>query len=465
MITSNKNALLIAGIIFLAILMGMFTVVFAGVAEGRFGILLAFPALILIVALFLYDRYLLFAIIILFRSAMDPILDATKLGGFGLGAVLNALVIFIAMISLFQNAFPVRKVVKQTWLAFLILSFISIFYAPAFIDALKTYLALLSYAAVFVLAITVIRNESDYGRWMRLVFLSSLIPVAYGFINIAMGGFANANGFRINSTFSHPNIYAFYLVLMISIGFYFIKAKVSYIPDFWRRMIPIYIFLMLLLLVMTKTRSAWVGCFAFFTFYVLLYERKYIVLLLLAPVVAFLIPEIRDRIMDLGQGNEVINYSKLNSYAWRKLIWHDGLHWMEPIRYFFGYGLEAFKYYSKDFFTMGGGGHNGAHSVLVQLFFETGFFGLIAFIWLHLKTALLLKPFYKINKLMIFSAIMFLLEFALDAYSDNMLAYLSYNWYLWFVLGAAYAVNFAKQQEKLQNTSVEKTNVYSKRLI
>lgn len=457
MLTPKNNSLLIfVTTILISVVMGTFTVIYTEMVKGRYGALLALPALIVIVSIFLYDRYLLFAIIILFRSVMDPILDATKLGAFGLGAVLNALVIFIAMTSLFQNPIPLRKVIRQTWLAFLIFSFIAIFYAPEFIVALKTYISLLSYAAVFVLAITVIKNESDYGRWMRLVFLSSIIPVAYGFINAAMGGFANPNGFRINSTFSHPNIYAFYLVLMISIGFYFIKAKVSYIPDFWRRMIPVYIFLMLLLLVMTKTRSAWFGCFAFFTIYVLLYERKYIVLLLLAPVVAFLIPEIRDRVVDLGQGNEVVNYSKLNSYAWRKLIWHDGLHWMEPIRYFFGYGLEAFKYYSKDFFTMSGGNNMGAHSVLVQLFFETGIFGFMAFVWLHLKTGLLLKPFYKINKLMIFSTIMFLLEFALDAYSDNMLVYLSYNWYLWFVLGAAYAVNYAKQQEELKNTSFEK---------
>lgn len=92
-----------------------------------------------------------------------------------------------------------------------------------------------------------------------------------------------------------------------------------------------------------------------------------------------------------------------------------------------------------------------AHSVYVQLIFETGGFGLAAFIWLHFRVGQLLVPFYKQNKLMIFSAIMFLLEFALDAYSDNMLAYLSFNWYLWFVLGAAYAVNYAKLQQSDEN--------------
>jgi hypothetical protein len=57
---------------------------------------------------------------------------------------------------------------------------------------------------------------------------------------------------------------------------------------------------------------------------------------------------------------------------------------------------------------------------------------------------------------MIFTMIMFLLEFAFEAYADNMLAYLSYSWYLWFVLGAAYAVNSLKPQEL--STELKKTN-------
>jgi O-antigen ligase len=97
-----------------------------------------------------------------------------------------------------------------------------------------------------------------------------------------------------------------------------------------------------------------------------------------------------------------------------------------------------------DYFTMSGGNKMDAHSVYVQLFFETGVFGLAAYIWLHIKMASLLIPFYKKNKLMIFTMIMLLLEFAFEAYADNMLSYLSYIWYMWFVLGAVYAVNALK---------------------
>jgi O-antigen ligase len=426
--------------VFVTIFLGAVLALFVNGSGGRVGIMLAFPAAIVIGFIFIIDRYLLFFLIVLFRSSMDKILDATKFGSFGLGAVLNALVIFIAFIGLIQRPGPAAKVLKQTWMMFLLIAGATVFVAPEFMTAVKSYLALVSYAAIFSLAITLITTEEDFGRWMRAVFYSSVIPVIYGFVDAANGGYPSFEGFRISSTFSHPNIFAFYLVLMISLSFYFFKAKAPYIPLFIRRTIPIYILIMFALLIMTKTRSAWASCLAFFLLYALIYERKYLIYILLASIVAFMIPEVRDRITDLAQGNEVINYSKLNSYAWRKMIWTQGLLWMETKRYLFGYGLESFIYYSTTFFTMSGGVHMGAHSVYVQLLFETGILGLAAFIWLHVKLALLLKPYYKTNKLMVFTAIMFLLEFALNSYSDNMLAYLSFNWYLWFVLGALYAV-------------------------
>jgi O-antigen ligase len=445
--SSNNSALLIGMGLLVAIFMGIIVALLVSGLGDHVGILLALPAAIIIGLLFVLDRYLLFFLIILFRSAMDPVLEATKMGGFGLGAVLNALVLLIALIAIFQRPNPVRAVLYKTWLPFLLISFVTLVIAPEMMAAVKAYLAVLSYTAIFALAVTLIQNEQDYGRWMRAVFLSSLIPVAYAFVDAATGGFQSSEGFRISSTFSHPNIFAFYLVLMISLSFYFFKAKVSYIPLFIRRTLPLYILIMLGLLILTKTRSAWASCFLFFTLYALIYERKYLILIALLPVIGFFIPEVRDRFSDLSQGNEVINYSKLNSYAWRKLIWQQGLTWMQPSHYLFGYGLESFKHFTPSFFTMSGGEEHAAHSVYVQLLFETGALGLGAFIWMHYKLARMLMKFYKANKLMIFIAITFILEFALNAYSDNMLSYLSFNWYLWFELGAIFAVGYAKSKQ------------------
>ncbi len=441
-------------VLFIAAFVGIIVAYLGAFAGEHYGVLLALPAAMIIGFLFFFDRYALFFLIILSRASLDPILEATRLGSFGLGAVLNTLVIVMALIALFERPnllrnISLKSVMKQTWLPFLTIAFFTIFFAPDITLAIKSYLTFLSYASIFALAITVINDEEDYARWIRAVFLSSIIPVIYAFIQLANGGYVGhaEEGLRVSSTFAHPNIFAFYLVLMISLSFCFYKTKTLYISLFLQRTLPFYILVLLTLLLLTKTRSAWVSCSAFFVIYALLYERKYLLYILLAPIVVFMIPEMRDRLLDLGQGNEVVNYSQLNSYAWRKLIWHDGLSFMSPSHYFFGYGLDAFKERSVDFFTMSGGRKAGAHSVFVQLFFEIGAFGLAAYIWLHFKTATLLIPFYKKNKLMIFTMVMFLLEFGFEAYADNMLDYLSYTWYLWFVLGATYALTSLKPKE------------------
>ncbi|MEZ0318313.1 MAG: O-antigen ligase family protein [Methylophilaceae bacterium] len=446
--SSQATIIMVIFATLIAMVIGVFSAFFPTIVGERYGVLVGLPAAIIIGMLFLYDRYLFFMLVILFRSGMDVILDATKLGSFGLGAVLNALVILIGLLALIEFPKPSQKVFAQTWLFFLIIAFVSLFYAPDFIAGLKTFLALVSYAAVFVIAIVVVKSEQDYGKWMKCIFLSSIVPVAYSFVDMALGGFNNGHseeGFRISSTFSHPNVFAFYLVLMISVGFYFYKSNVGYLSASFKRLIPLYLVLLLALLMLTKTRSAWAACFMFFTTYAIFYERKYLIWIFLSSLAALLIPDVRDRILSLAQGNEVINYSQLNSYAWRKLIWQDSFKWMTASHYPLGYGLESFKYYSAEFFSMANRHHAGAHSVYVQLFFETGLIGLLAFVWSHLRVAMLLLQFYKANKFMIFSALMFLVEFAAEAYSDNMLNYLTYNWYLWFVLGAAYSLSYHKK--------------------
>lgn len=451
----SSNVVVFAAI-FAALCMGLFSVIFVEAFGEKLSLLMALPAVMLIALLFVFDRYLLFMLILLLRPALDPLLDKTKIGGMGIGGVLNALVIIIALLAIVQKDFQLRSILIKTWVPFLFILLLAVGFAPDFIHAIKSYLSLISNAAMFALAITLVKTQADYGRWMRIVLLSSLIPALYGLIDYATGGQVTAAaGKRIASTFSHPNIFAFYLVLIITLSFYFIKSKVSYISPSMKRLLPLYIILMIVLLLFTKTRSAWVACFVFFALYGLLYERKYLLFVIAAPFVALLIPEMQDRIIDLTQGNEVVTYGTLNSYAWRKYIWESSLSWMQPSHYFLGYGLESFMHYSLEFFPLAGDKETGAHNVYVQLIFDTGVVGMLTFVWLYGSISFYLAQFYKANKLMIFSVIMLLCQYGLLAYSDNMLSYLAYNWYFWFVIGATYSI--AHHEKKRLDNKVTNT--------
>jgi O-antigen ligase len=163
--------------------------------------------------------------------------------------------------------------------------------------------------------------------------------------------------------------------------------------------------------------------------------------MILAPFIALLIPDVQERVMDLARDNDfgANGYGRLNSYAWRKQIWTNAINWMSETRYLFGYGVSSFIHYSTEFGMANAFEKQkfeiNAHSVYVQMFFELGILGVISFIYLIYSHLQALFTLYRRNKLLIFTVVVLLIEFLFESYSDNMMDYLIFNWYLWFVVG------------------------------
>jgi len=254
------------------------------------------------------------------------------------------------------------------------------------------------------------------------------------------GGVVGPNGARLQSTFSHPNIFAFYLTLIVSLGLYMLKGEPATLSTQNRVVLTGYTFLMLVLLMLTQTRSAWVACFLMFCVYGLIFERRYLLYLILLPLLALVIPGVRDRVLDLGAGNEVVQYAKLNSFAWRVYLWESGFKWMRSANYLFGYGLDSFQHYSPTFFPLAGKTNFNAHNIYVQWIFELGALGLLAYLWLYGRLLWVLRKMLPKDKLGGFIVISLVIQYLMVSFSDNMASYLAFNWYFWFVAGSACAV-------------------------
>ncbi|MFQ6405797.1 O-antigen ligase family protein [Methylophilus sp. 'Pure River'] len=449
---NKPKALLIFLAFFAALFFGLASLAFVQLVNTNYVFLLAPPLALLIGLLFIFDRYAFFLMVILSRSSLDAAFNAIKIGNFGLGAVLNALVIIIAALTLLEK--PVKldfklDAIKKAWLIFLTLSFVSIFYAPTLIPSLKAFLVYVSYASVFFLGLFVIKTPEDFGKWMKAVAASSLIPVLYSFYCFAFGGSGLLNyrweGMRLQSTFPHPNPFAPYLVVIISVTFYLYKSKAEFISSTLRKFLPLYILVLIGLLLMTKTRSAWVVTYLLFFLYAIFHERKMLILVIAAPLFALFIPEIQDRILDLTKGNDFgsTGYERLNSFAWRLKVWGDSIGWMSETRYFLGYGISSFVHFSPEF-VMANAFEKirfdiEAHSIYVQTFFELGLLGLASLCYLlysYLKTLLSL---YERNKLLVFTVTVIFIQYLLQSLTDNLLDYLISEWYMWFVIGITFS--------------------------
>ncbi|CAG0978681.1 hypothetical protein MTYP_01633 [Methylophilaceae bacterium] len=440
---------------------GLGSVGYVSLVEGNPMLVSAFPFILAMLMLLVIDKRSLFLLILLLRASGDIVFESSKFGGgFGVGGLINALVIFIALLFIIERPGVINRRIASIWGGVLLVALAAIFHAPEFKDAARLFLALSSYCAVFVIAFYMVRTREDFERCVSAILLSSLLPVLYAFVDIALnaGTAATEEGFRLQSTFSHPNIFAFYLVLNISLLFYRLKTAWQHIalPGKWLGYA--YLLLLLALLVLTQTRSAWAACIIVFAVYGLMFERRYLLYLLLAPLLALMMPSVRDRLLDLGSGNEYVQYARLNSFAWRLLLWESALDWMSPVKVAFGYGLNAFKHYSPVFFPLAGNTNFGAHSTYVQWFFETGAVGVLASAWMYLRLFFTLQAGFRQNRLHAVITITLLVEYLFFAFSDNMLDYLSFNWYFWFFIGSAVALTMASKAEEKPETHHKPTS-------
>lgn len=470
MLNANSKSLTKLGIMVLVSLFaGLASIVFVGVAHGSYKALLGLPALMILGLMFVFNRNLLFLLIIVSRVSIDPFILSSKMGALGLGSVLNFLIIVMAILSYPKISTQLKKILKDSWLVFFMMLILAVVFSSDFLTSLKIFINIIAGGAVFAIALSLIKNEHDYAKWLKVTLLSSLIPIGYALSEKVLGNaqLFGSEGYRLQGTFYHPNVLGFYSVLMITVCLLIIKVDIKVVSNFIKKSLPIYILFIFAALLFTKTRSAWAACFVFVFFYGLIFERKYLVYIAIMMAIALCIPEVQDRLLNVQEGQAVWGHGHLNSYSWRKMIWEAGLTWMSPERYFFGYGLESFINNSSTFFTLAGTGR-GAHNIYVQLFFETGFFGLASYLYMNFSLLKYLLKYYRAQAFISFIGIALVVEYGLFAYSDNMFGYLSFNWSYWFVLGITIAYldvksKAVKAAEELDQNAEPITSINIKR--
>lgn len=424
--------------------------------------LLALPILVVLGILLFWNRMLLLLLILLFRSVGDLVLESTRfsLGGqeLGVGTLLNAFVILTVMLFVLEKPTALPRRAVAMWAGFVAATLLSVLYSPEKGGAIRQVLSLFSYFAVFAGAFYFVNSREHFRRALQLVLLSSVLPVMYAAVEIALNAGSLA-GFRLESTFQHPNIFAFYLVLVIALSLYFLKGlqdptqRTSALAVAKRYALGCYMVVLAVMLAATKTRSAWLACFAIFAAYAFLFERRYLAYLLLAVVLALLVPGIRERVADVGVNSAAGPYVQLDSFSWRVQAWQASLKWMEPSHYLTGYGMDAFHFHSLQFSPFFGKEGFYAHNVYVQLFFDTGLIGLLAYLWIFAQMLLAIKALQQKDRLAAFVISALVVAYLVVSFSDNMLGYLVFNWYFWFVCGAAWAL---AQRESAAGTPAAK---------
>ncbi len=253
------------------------------------------------------------------------------------GVVINLLLICTAIVNAARIQRCTPAGLRSVWLPFLLICAAAVLYSPQQFDATRRVLIYASYFSIFGLSFVIVNSERDVALFLKLVILSSVLPVLYGLF-ATFSGLDWSEESRIQSTFSHPNMFAFYLVAVIGIIFFLLATERIRITDQLRLLLYLYLIPLLVVLIMTKTRSAWIGCFVLF----------------------------------------------------------------------FGY---------------------------IQVLFETGLVGLIAFLWIFSRCSIWVLQRWRADKGGVTAAAALMLAYLTCSFSDNLLEYLPYQWEFWFAFG------------------------------
>ena len=456
-ISSSESAVSVRlwAAVFAGLLSGFVLIQSLSLADSKPVFLLALPAALAVVLMMMFSLRGVLAAILLSRALLDPLLEGTKvsLGGqaAGLGALINLFVIAVAFGLILQRPREaVRNGIHRRWLVFLAFCFVAVLHSPVPGKAVKNFFDLLSYLGMSLIPMFLVRDEKDKRFWIKLLLVSSILPVAFGYLDFAHGGtyYADA-GWRVKGTFSHPNILGFYLVFMIALTFYALRSPDLGIGSGWRKTLGAYLLVLAGLLVLTKTRNAWISCWLFFFLYGLFKDRKILLLSVLLPPLFLASPIVRHRIQDLTQGTGGDVEDNLNSFAWRMELWKRALGYGRS-HLIVGYGLSSFQPLSLNFFEAPKDGAP-AHNTYVQVLFETGIFGLLAYLSLYFGVIKTLYRKMKRSAPRFSSGYAVVLAYAvcymISCAGDNMLDYLAFNWYFWFFLGVVVR-SAALQNEK-----------------
>lgn len=229
------------------------------------------------------------------------------------------------------------------------------------------------FLTVFVLTLeNLVFDERAAKRVTLAVAISAVVPLIMGVLQFQTSDLVSSDGIpRIQGSFSHPNTYAFYLVV---VGLILISILRHLTPRL-RNVAAGLLGAVLLSLLATYSRTSYVAFLVGLVVVIILGRRRGLMIVAgLAVAAALLFPGVADRLNEVGQATTVRGTAG-DSLAWRFDYWQDIIGVGEGHR-ITGLGLGV----ASDLTEQGREPHND----FVRAFVEVGWIGLIAFAGLML---------------------------------------------------------------------------------
>jgi O-antigen ligase len=402
---------------------------------------------ILIYCLFgfaLFDNKVGLLLLLFFRPCLDYFTEQTFHFGdlnINFAGIFASLTILFSVLVIFKNSEQIEKfpLAKSWFLFFLALALSLISSYDRRVGEIEL-IRLLSTVLIFYTSFILIKDSKDLARLIKTIILSAIIPsivAVYQYftetgLTVPLEGVYN----RVFGTFAHPNLLAFYLLLVLSLCFVIFltsdKKKISII------LYSSLAILFLATLVFTYTRSAWIGLLILVILLGITRYRKFLLISLIVLTIGyFSISQISTRLQSFT------NKDPGTSIQWRIQLYKDSYSYLKQ-RPAFGYGIGT----SNEIILKNRGaeaGSSDAHNDFLRIALDAGLIGLLAFLFLIFSLLTKLFKLYRQQnkpRLKTLTFVVFIIAGGFYAISagDNILANTALQWAFWSLLGATFSV-------------------------
>ncbi len=386
--------------------------------------------------------HFLFALFLI-RPALDSVLSGMRFGdtgGFGFGGAVSLFLIVLTGFYMLTSPNSLRgfsQPIVKMYLVFIAISACSYFFPQDKVTISKTLINYVAILSITLLTFLLSKTEKETRVIIRSIVLSPMLC-------LSLGIFTNKRSVdgRFAATFAHPNILAFYLLiiigcLLLNIESYKREKKFSTIKKF-------YFLILVTALAFTQTRSGWGAFVVMLGIYSLFFNRKFILPGIIMLLVLLCVPFVKEHIANIFHSHgKLIQVNEQSSLGWRFEKWS---YLWTPItkKPLTGYGIGAATEYGKD--------KLGAHNDYLRFLIESGIFGLISYFlpfWYMLYRAI--KDRKGLNEQSITYRlaqffIIFIPAFLVMSITENLGNYVIIQWYIWALFGIYFGLISARSE-------------------
>ncbi len=369
-------------------------------------------------------------------------------------AFLSIIFIILAVFFLIKEFFLSKKQYKYqnlifiAWLVFIIFSIISLFYSIDKFSSFYEITRIITIFLFFTTALILTEEDADLDLFLKALLFSALIPFVVAIFQLITGsGMAGTSiglDSRLYGTFSHPNQFASFALIIFGLSWFLYQQKNKINKHSWLPLATT-----LTLLIATFSRGAWLGIIIFSFIIGFLKNFKIIIGVFAILIILFITSEtVHKRIED------IYNPPATSSVYWRMERWKENYQSFSQ-RPLFGHGSGTeLKVYEKDYGFYSN--NNYTHNDILKNAIEIGIIGTITYLILIITTFFTLIKIYlktKNSLLKNFSLVLLAIFIAENVFSmtSNIFRGTATQWTLWFLIGACvglYLKNCNKSKQK-----------------